>query len=93
MTSEPVGSWMGRPEPMAAAIGCSMSRTSDAPARRAASITARRSTGVISDGTQTATRVRPKRPTPTPCRISRIIRWVMSKSVMAPLRNGRAAMM
>ena len=41
---------------MAAAIGCSMSCASAAPARRAASVTARRSTSVMADGTQITTR-------------------------------------
>ncbi len=41
---------------MAAAMGCSMSWASAAPARRAASVTARRSTSVMADGTQITTR-------------------------------------
>jgi hypothetical protein len=41
--------------PIAAAIGCSISCASAAPARRAASVTARRSTSVIADGTQMTT--------------------------------------
>jgi hypothetical protein len=87
------GSWMGRPAPIAAAMGCSMSWASVAPARRAASITARRSTSVMADGTQMTTRGRLNRFTPTRWRSSRIIRWVMSKSVMAPWRSGRTATM
>ena len=51
-TMLPIGSLMGSPAPMAAAIGCSMSWASAAPARRAASVTARRSTAVMADGTQ-----------------------------------------
>ena len=50
-----MGSWIGRPQPMAAAMGCSMRKASVAPARRAASATARRSTSVMADGTQTTT--------------------------------------
>jgi hypothetical protein len=64
-----------------------------APARRAASVTARRSTGVMAEGTQITTRGRLKRLTPARCMIKRIMRWVMSKSVMAPLRSGRTATM
>ena len=78
---------------MAAAIGCSMSWASAAPARRAASVTARLSTSVMADGTQISTRGRLKRVTPARCSSSRIMRWVMSKSVMAPLRSGRTATM
>ena len=87
------GSWIGSPAPMAAAIGCSMSCASAAPARRAASMTARRSTSVMADGTQITTRGRLKRLTPTRCSSRRIMRWVMSKSVMAPWRSGRTATM
>ncbi len=46
----PCGSVMGRPAPIAAAIGSSMSRASRAPALIAASYTARRSTSVTPDG-------------------------------------------
>jgi hypothetical protein len=93
MTMFETGSWMARPAPMAAAMGCSMSWASAAPARRAASLTARRSTSVMADGTQMTTRGRLKRLTPARWSSSRIIRWVMSKSVMAPWRSGRTAMM
>jgi hypothetical protein len=43
----------GRPAPIAAAIGSSISHTLDAPALVAASRIARRSTEVEPDGTQT----------------------------------------
>ena len=59
----------------------------------AASVTARRSTSVMADGTQITTRGRLKRLTPTRCSKRRIMRCVMSKSVMAPPRNGRTATM
>ena len=65
-TMLPTGSWIGSPAPIAAAIGCSMSCASAAPARRAASVTARRSTSVIADGTQITTRGRLNRLTPDP---------------------------
>ena len=78
---------------MAAAIGCSMSWASAAPARRAASVTARRSTSVMADGTQMTTRGRLNRLTPTRWSSSRIMRWVISKSVIAPWRSGRTATM
>ena len=60
------GSLIGSPAPMAAAIGCSMSWASAAPARRAASVTARRSTSVMADGTQITTRGRLNLLTPGP---------------------------
>ena len=49
----PAGSWIGRPAPMAAAIGSSITMTGfRAPAYSAASWTARRSTPVMPDGMQ-----------------------------------------
>src|SRR5262245_23193257 len=45
------------------------------------------------DGTHTSTRARWSRLTPEPSKISRINRWVISKSVMAPPRRGRTATM
>src|SRR5262245_24419345 len=45
------------------------------------------------DGTQTRTRARCNRFTPDRSKISRIRRWVISKSVMAPPRRGRTATM
>ena len=93
MTMLPTGSSIGRSAPIAAAIGCSMRLASAAPARRAASVTARRSTSVIADGTQMTTLGRVKRLTPTRCSSRRIIRSVISKSVIAPPRSGRTATM
>ena len=93
MTMLPTGSSIGRSAPIAAAIGCSMRLASAAPARRAASVTARRSTSVIADGTQMTTFGRVNRLTPTRCRSSRIMRSVISKSVIAPPRSGRTATM
>ena len=55
-TMLPLGSWMGRPAPMAAAIGSSMMNALRAPAEIVASSTARCSTPVIPEGTQTTTR-------------------------------------
>ena len=92
-TMFPTGSWMASPAPMAAAIGCSMRKVAEAPARRAASFTARRSTAVMADGTQMSTRGRLIRPTPTRRSSTRSIRSVISKSVMAPWRIGRSATM
>ena len=89
----PMGSLIGRPDPIAAASGCSMSRASAAPALRAASVTALRSTAVIADGTQITTLGLLKRETPTRSSKRRIIRCVTSKSVIAPWRNGRTATM
>jgi len=56
-------------------------------------MTARRSTAVIAEGTHSTTRGRLKRLTPTRLSNRRIISWVTSKSVIAPLRNGRTATM
>ena len=63
---------------MAAAMGWPISWASAAPARLAASITARRSTSVMADGTQISTRGRLNRVTPTRASSSRIIFSVMS---------------
>ncbi len=52
-TIEPVGSVTGRPAPIAAAIGSSISHTLRAPALSANSWMARRSTAVEPEGTQT----------------------------------------
>ena len=92
MTAEPGGWWS------ATAAGQDYGYLVDdalagAPARRAASITARRSTSVIAEGTQITTRGRLKRLTPTRWRSRRIIRCVTSKSVIAPWRSGRTATM
>ena len=84
---------MSSPAPMAAAMGCSIRWAADAPARRAASFTARRSTEVMAEGTQIRTRGRFNLVTPARRSSSRIIRSVMSKSVMAPSRRGRTATM
>ena len=92
-TMLPTASSMGRSAPMAAAIGCSNNCASAAPARRVASVTARRSTSVIADGTQINTFGRANRETPARFNSSRIICSVVSKSVMAPPRNGRTATM
>jgi hypothetical protein len=48
----PVGSVIGSPAPIAAAIGSSMRYTSRAPADSADSLTARFSTSVMPNGTQ-----------------------------------------
>ena len=92
-TMFPSGSWMGSPAPMAAAMGWATSWASVAPAWRAASFTARRSTSVMADGTHSSTRGRWNRDSPARCSSSRIMRWVISKSVMAPWRRGRTARM
>jgi hypothetical protein len=56
-------------------------------------VTARRSTSVIADGTQMSTFGRENRDTPARCSSNRIIFSVISKSVIAPPRNGRTATM
>ena len=60
-TMLPVGSCTGRPAPMAAAMGSSMMYARRAPAYSAASITARRSTPVMPEGTQMTMRGLAKR--------------------------------
>ena len=89
----PTGWSIGKSAPIAAAIGCSSNCASAAPARRVASVTARRSTSVIADGTQIKTLGRENRDTPARCSNIRIIFSVTSKSVIAPPRNGRTATM
>ena len=92
-TMLPTGSEMARPAPMAAAIGCSIKKLADAPARRAASFTARRSTAVMAEGTQMSTLGRLSRLTPTRRSKTDNMRSVTSKSVIAPPRSGRSATM
>ena len=53
---DPAASWIGRPAPIAAAIGSSMRCASRAPAIVAASVTARFSTSVTPDGMPITTR-------------------------------------
>ena len=60
----PAGSVIGRPEPIAAAMACSMMNTSEAPALRAESCTALFSTCVIPDGTEITILGRTKRDRP-----------------------------
>ena len=57
----PVGSAIGSPAPIAAAIGSSISATWRAPADRQASSTARISTSVTPEGTHMITRGRDQR--------------------------------
>ena len=56
----PAGSVIGSPAPIAAAIACSMMKTSEAPARSAESCTARFSTCVMPEGTEMTIRGRTK---------------------------------
>ena len=90
----PVASRVGRPAPMAAAIGSSMIFTRLAPAFSAASLTARRSTAVTPEGMQIMTRALVKM---VPCNALRInscsMVVVMSKSAMTPSFRGRTATM
>ena len=55
-TMLPVGSWIGSPAPIAAAMGSSMMYARREPAAMVASSTARCSTPVMPEGTQTTTR-------------------------------------
>ncbi len=93
-TIEPVGSWIGRPAPMAAAIGSYISPTRRAEALRHESLIARRSTAVAPDGTHTMTLGFTK-----PLRLWTlrmkylIISSATSKSAITPSRMGRMASM
>ncbi len=91
----PLGSLTGRPAPIAAAIGSSMSRAQRAPALRAASRTARFSTSVTPDGMPRSIRGRGMSPIRSWTRFTKylIICSVTSKSLMTPSRSGRTAMM
>ena len=89
--SEPVGSATGRPAPIAAAIGSSIRYALRAPAERQASSTARFSTPVTPEGTQTTTRGCAKRLEWTRLMKCRSICSVTSKSAITPSFSGRIA--
>src|SRR5947209_6390780 len=90
-TIEPVGSPTGSPAPMAAAIGSSMRYAVRAPALRQASSTARFSTPVTPEGTQTTTRGCAQRFWCTFWMKCRSISSVTSKSAITPSLSGRIA--
>jgi len=91
-TIEPVGWVTGRPAPIAAAIGSSMSSTFRAPADSAESWMARRSTAVAPEGTQTMMRGLAKERRLCTFRMKcLIIASATSKSAMTPSRIGRIA--
>ena len=91
-TIQPVGSVVGSPAPIAAAIGSSTISTGFAPAWSAASRTARRSTAVTREGMQIITLARANI---LPCialrmnSCRRIV--VVSKSAITPSFSGRTA--
>ena len=88
----PIGSWIGRPAPIAAASGSSTSVTlRPPPANRTASSIARFSTSELIDGTATRTRGLGKRVEIERFTTTSSMRWVMSNSVIAPARSGRTA--
>ena len=89
----PVGSETGSPAPIAAAIGSSIRNASRAPAFRVASSTARFSTPVTPEGTQTTTRGCAKRCWWTFWMKCRSICSVTSKSAITPSLSGRMAEM
>ena len=91
----PVGSPTGRPAPIAAAMGSSISRAQRAPELSAASRTALFSTSVTPDGMPTSIRGRGIRPTRscTLCTKYLSICSVTSKSLITPSLRGRTAMM
>ena len=91
-TMLPVGSPTGRPAPIAAAIGSSIRYAWRAPAERQASSTARFSTPVTPEGTQTTTRGWAANRFWCTCWMKwRSISSVMSKSAMTPSLSGRIA--
>ena len=93
-TMLPDGSVTGRPAPMAAAIGSSISSTLRAPAPSALSWMARRSTAVEPEGTQMMTSGLEKRRRLCTRRMKcLIISSATSKSAMTPSRSGRTAEM
>src|SRR5574338_1046270 len=94
MTMLPVGVSTGSPTPMAAAIGSATMKTCLAPAVSAESRTARRSTSVMPDGTQTITLgfTRKKCLSMMSFRKYRSIFSVTSKSAITPSLSGRTAM-
>ncbi len=93
-TMLPVGSETGRPAPMAAAIGSSISSTLLAPAWRAASSTARRSTSVTPEGMQMMMWGLENALVRTAWRIKCLsMVAVMSKSAITPSFIGRTATM
>ena len=87
-TMLPVGSPTGRPAPMAAAIGSSIRYAWRAPALRQASSTARFSTPVTPEGTQTTTRGCAQRFWCTFWMKWRSISSVTSKSAITPSLSG-----
>ena len=93
-TMLPVGSWIGSPAPIAAAIGSSTMYARRAPAAIDASSTARCSTPVMPDGTQMTTRgFASRRRLCTRWMKYRSIFSVTSKSAMTPSFSGRTAWM
>ena len=92
-TMFPVGSATGRPAPIAAAIGSSIRKALRAPAERVASSTARFSTPVTPEGTQTTTRGCAQRFWWTFWMKWRSICSVTSKSAITPSFSGRMALM
>ena len=90
-TMFPVGSPTGRPAPIAAAIGSSIRYAWRAPAERQASSTARFSTPVTPEGTQTTTRGCAQRFWCTFWMKWRSICSVTSKSAITPSFSGRIA--
>ena len=89
----PVGSATGSPAPMAAAIGSSIRKALRAPADSVASSTARFSTPVTPEGTQTTTRGCAQRFWCTFWMKWRSICSVTSKSAITPSFSGRMALM
>ena len=93
-TMLPVGSATGKPAPIAAAMGSSISSTWLAPAWRAASSTARRSTSVTPEGMHTTMCGRLNAVDFTAFLIKCLsMVAVMSKSAITPSLSGRTATM
>ena len=93
-TMFPSGSWIGRPAPIAAAMGCSM-QVGRAAARRAGGLEHGPLLDVGDRRRHADEHAAARRSARRPARwnSSRIMRWVISKSVIAPPRSGRTATM
>ena len=88
-TRLPIGSWIGRPAPIAAASGSSTSVTCRPPLIATASSSARRSTGELPEAIVISTRGRGNRPGTDRRSTASRKRCVTSNSVIVPCRSGR----
>ena len=92
ITMLPIGSWIGSAWPDRRGHRLFEQMRLRSPPGARPSSTARFSTRVMADGTQISTRAMESGDAAR-WNNSRMIRWVMSKSVIAPPRSGRTATM